>query len=98
MPKVHKDLSKVIQQALEAIDSELEAVRLLPSREWLYNGQKKTDRGQHVYGFETNQIGLRFADQVKASFQNQKKSTSEEQDKESWKAVEILELKMGSFG
>ena len=45
MPKVHKDLSKVIQQALEAIDSELEAVRLLPSREWLYNGQKKTDRG-----------------------------------------------------
>ena len=95
MPKVHKDLSKVIQQALEAIDSELEAVRLLPSREWLYNGQKKTDRGQHVYGFETNQIGLRFADQVKASFQNQKKSTSEEQDKVSWKAVEILEFKDG---
>lgn len=95
MPKVHKDLSKVIQQALEAIDSELEAVRLLPSREWLYNGQKKTDRGQYVYGFETNQIGLRFADQVKASFQNQKKSTSKEQDKESWKAVEILEFKDG---
>ena len=95
MPKAYRDLSTLIQQALEAIDSELEAVRLLPSREWLYNGQKKTDRGQYVYGFETNQIGLRFADQVKASFQNQNKSTYEEQDKEDWKAVEILEFKDG---
>ena len=41
MPKAQKDLSEVIQQALDAIDSELEAVRSLPSREWLYNGQKK---------------------------------------------------------
>ncbi len=41
MPKAYRDLSTLIQQALEAIDSELEAVRLLPSREWLYNGQKK---------------------------------------------------------
>ena len=41
MTKGNKELKKVIQQALEAIDSELEAVRLLPSREWLYNGKKK---------------------------------------------------------
>ena len=95
MNKGNKELKKVIQQALEAIDSELEAVRLLPSREWLYNGKKKTDRGQFVYGFETNQIGLRFADQVKARFQHKSKGTSKEQDKEGWKAVEILEFKDG---
>ena len=95
MSKANKDLSKVILQALEAIDSELEAVRSLPSREWLYNGQKKTDRGQYVYGFETNQLGLRFADQVKARFQGQNKGSSKEQDKEGWKAVEILEFKDG---
>ena len=95
MLKAQKDLSEVIQQALDAIDSELEAVRSLPSREWLYNGQKKTDRGQFVYGFETNQLGLRFADQVKARFQGQNKANSAEQDKEGWKSVEILEFKDG---
>ena len=45
MSKANKDMSKVILQALEAIDSELEAVRSLPSREWLYNGQKKRTGG-----------------------------------------------------
>ena len=57
--------------------------------------KKKTDRGQYVYGFETNQLGLRFADQVKARFQHQNTGSSKEQDKEGWKAVEVLEFKDG---
>lgn len=94
MSKKSRSVSKVIEQALESIEAELAAVRALPSREWLYNGQKKTDRGQFVYGFETNQLGLRFAEQVRARFEGAASSPKQENPKD-WMPVEILEFKDG---
>ena len=94
MSKKSRSVSKVIEQALESIEAELAAVRALPSREWLYNGQKKTDRGQFVYGFETNQLGLRFAEQVRARFEGASSSPKQENPKD-WMPVEILEFKDG---
>ncbi|MEO1023477.1 MAG: DEAD/DEAH box helicase [Bacteroidota bacterium] len=59
-------ISDLIEQAREAIHFEIEAVREKPSSEVLFNGVLDK-RGKHwVYQFETNNQGLRFAEEIRA--------------------------------
>ncbi|RNC79371.1 MAG: hypothetical protein ED557_14910 [Balneola sp.] len=59
-------INKIIQKALYAIGKEIEAVRETPSSEVLTKGEKEKKSGHHVYVFETNTQGLKFAEEVTA--------------------------------
>lgn len=73
---------KTIQQAIEAIGKEIEAVRETPSTDVLTQGIKEKKSGQFVYVFECNNQGLRFAEEVKATIGTEKPVK-----------VEVLDLK-----
>ncbi len=59
-------IEETIQKAISAIEKEIEAVRETPSNDVLHNGEKLKKKGHHIYVFETNNQGLRFAEEIKA--------------------------------
>lgn len=56
----------IINQALKAVKKEIEAVRERPSSDVLFNGELEKTAGEYVYSFETQNQGLRFAEEVRA--------------------------------
>lgn len=56
---------ETIIQAISAIEKEIEAVRETPSQDVLSNGEKGKNPVHHIYEFETNNQGLRFAEEIK---------------------------------
>ncbi len=64
-----KEIEKLIHQAIEALSSEIEAVRKKPSSDVLFNG-KKTANGSGEsgtdYKFETHQASIKYAEEIKA--------------------------------
>lgn len=75
-------IKKTIQQAIDAIAKEIEAVRETPSTDVLTQGVKEKKSGQNVYVFECTNLGLRFAEEVKATIGSDKPVK-----------VEVLDLK-----
>ena len=59
-------IKKVLQQAIEAIEKEIVAVRETPSTDVLFNGTLEKISGEFIYTFETQNKGLRFAEEIKA--------------------------------
>ncbi len=59
-------VKETIEKAIFAISKEIEAVREAPSTDVLTHGVKEKKSGHHVYVFESNNLGLRFAEEVKA--------------------------------
>ena len=60
------NIDETIQKAISAIEKEIEAVRETPSNDVFHNGEKLKKKGHHIYVFETNNQGLRFAEEIKA--------------------------------
>lgn len=60
------DISKTISKAISAIKKEIVAVRETPSQDVLTQGVKEKGRTHHIYIFETNNHGLRFAEEIRA--------------------------------
>lgn len=60
-------IKKVITQALEAIAKEIEAVRETPSTDVLMNGELEKISGEYIYTFESQNQGLKFAEEIRAS-------------------------------
>lgn len=58
-------IKETITQAILAIEKEIEAVRETPSQDMLSNGTKDPGSSHHVYIFETNNQGLRFAEEIR---------------------------------
>ena len=75
---------ETIQKAISAIGKEIEAVRETPSTDVLTNGIKEKKSGHHVYVFESNNQGLRFAEEVKARVEGEKEQI-----------VDVIDLKDG---
>lgn len=59
-------IKKVITQALEAIAKEIEAVRETPSTDVLMNGELEKISGEYIYTFESQNQGLKFAEEIRA--------------------------------
>lgn len=59
-------IKKVLQQAIEAIEKEIVAVRETPSTDVLFNGALEKISGEFIYTFETQNKGLRFAEVIRA--------------------------------
>ncbi|SMO44868.1 DEAD/DEAH box helicase [Gracilimonas mengyeensis] len=59
-------IKKVLKQAVEAIEKEILAVRETPSTDVLFNGELEKISGEFIYTFETQNKGLRFAEEIKA--------------------------------
>lgn len=70
-------VKETIKKAISAIGKEIEAVRETPSTDVLSNGIKEKKSGHHVYMFESNNLGLRFAEEVKAKIENDKEQIIE---------------------
>ncbi len=64
-----KKIHRLIRQAAEALESEIETVREKPSTDILFNGQKmKTAPADFTdYSFECHQPSIRFAEEIKAT-------------------------------
>lgn len=77
-------VKETIQKAIFAIGKEIEAVRETPSTDVLVNGIKEKKSGHHVYVFESNNQGLRFAEEVKAKVEGEKEQK-----------VDVMDLKDG---
>lgn len=77
-------INEIIQKALHAIGREIEAVRETPSTETLTQGAKEKKSGHHVYVFETNTQGLKFAEEITAQIGLKPK-----------KKVEVIDFKDG---
>jgi superfamily I DNA and/or RNA helicase len=75
---------ETIEKAIFAISKEIEAVREAPSTDVLTHGVKEKKSRHHVYVFESNNLGLRFAEAVKAKIDNQKKQV-----------VDVIDVKEG---
>ena len=62
------EIEKIIHQAIESLEDEIETVREKPSTDILFNGVKsdKSDRGMNDYQFECHQPAIRFAEEIKA--------------------------------
>lgn len=60
------DIQKTVSKSLSAIEDEIIAVRERPSQDVLTKGMLELNKGKHVYVFETNNQGLRFAEEIKA--------------------------------
>ncbi|MFA5668180.1 MAG: DEAD/DEAH box helicase [Balneolaceae bacterium] len=60
------DISKTISKAISAIEKEIAAVRETPSQDVLTQGVKEKGSTHHIYTFETNNHGLRFAEEIRA--------------------------------
>lgn len=65
-----KEIENLIHQAITALESEIETVREKPSTDILFNGKRtKTGTANTTdYKFETHQRSIRFAEEVKATF------------------------------
>lgn len=72
MTKDNLKVKETIQKAILAIGKEIEAVRETPSTDVLTNGIKEKKSGHYVYVFESNNQGLRFAEEVKARVEGKK--------------------------
>lgn len=59
-------IKKVIQQAIEAIEKEILAVRETPSTDVLFTGELEKISGEYIYSFESQNRGLRFAEEIRA--------------------------------
>lgn len=59
-------IKKVIQQAIDAIEKEILAVRETPSTDVLFSGDLEKISGEYIYTFETQNKGLRFAEEIRA--------------------------------
>ena len=59
-------IKKVIQQAIDAIEKEIVAVRETPSTDVLFTGELEKISGEYIYSFESHNRGLRFADEIRA--------------------------------
>ncbi|MEX2603187.1 MAG: AAA domain-containing protein [Gracilimonas sp.] len=59
-------IKKVLKQAIEAIEKEILAVRETPSTDVLFNGELEKISGEFIYTFETQNKGLRFAEEIRA--------------------------------
>jgi len=59
-------IKKVIQQAIDAIEKEIVAVRETPSTDVLFTGKLEKISGEYIYSFESHNRGLRFADEIRA--------------------------------
>ncbi|MBO6522392.1 MAG: DNA2/NAM7 family helicase [Balneolaceae bacterium] len=73
-------IKETIQKAITAIEKEIEAVRETPSSDVLMNGVKEKRAGHHIYVFESNNQGLRFAEEIKARIGLDKEQKVEEVD------------------
>ncbi len=61
------DIQNTVSKSLSAIENEIIAVRERPSQDVLIKGVRENNKGnKHVYIFETNNQGLRFAEEIKA--------------------------------
>ncbi len=62
-------VSELLTNCVQAVDSEIDAVKLRPARDVLFDGQKlftsESTKGAS-YRFKSTQLGLKFADVVKA--------------------------------
>lgn len=56
----------IIEQSISAIKKEIEAVRESPSHDVLMNGELEKISGEYIYSFESNNPGLRFAEEINA--------------------------------
>jgi superfamily I DNA and/or RNA helicase len=79
-------VKETIQKAISAIGKEIDAVRETPSTDVLSNGIKEKKSGHHVYVFESNNLGLRFAEEVKAKVDGGKEQI-----------VDVIDLKDGKI-
>ena len=63
------EIKKLIQQAISALEAEIETVREKPSTDILFNGVRaNTGTGETVdYKFESHQAAIRFAEEIKAT-------------------------------
>lgn len=59
-------IKKVIQQAIDAIEKEILAVRETPSTDVLFTGELEKISGEYIYTFESQNRGLRFAEEIRA--------------------------------
>lgn len=59
-------IKKVIQQAIDAIEKEIVAVRETPSTDVLFTGELEKISGEYIYSFESHNRGLRFAEEIRA--------------------------------
>ena len=57
---------KVLNQAIKAIEKEIEAVRERPSSDVLMNGDLEKASGEFIYTFESQNQGLKFAEEIRA--------------------------------
>lgn len=59
-------IKKIITQAIQAIQKEIEAVRETPSTDVLMSGHLEKTSGEFLYTFESHNQGLKFAEEIKA--------------------------------
>lgn len=59
-------IKTVLQQAINAIEKEILAVRETPSTDVLFSGDLEKISGEYIYTFETQNKGLRFAEEIRA--------------------------------
>lgn len=66
-----QDIDELFEQAVQALKSEIETVRKKPSSDVLFNGELHSrvsgDGNQADYKFETDQQGIRYAEEIKAT-------------------------------
>ncbi len=60
------NLNDTISKAISAIEKEILAVRETPSHDVLTQGVREKSSTHHIYTFETNNHGLRFAEEIRA--------------------------------
>lgn len=61
----------IINKAIHAIQKEIEAVRERPSSDVLMNGIREKSSGEWIYEFETQNQGLKFAEDIRAQLQHE---------------------------
>jgi hypothetical protein len=70
-------IKKTISKAISAIQKEIEAVRETPSNDVLMNGARESKGSHYVYVFETNNHGLRFAEEIRAKLDSKELKVTE---------------------
>jgi len=60
------NITKLIKQALDSVEKEIDAVREKPSSDTLINGVRERGSEEYIYLFETQNKGLRFAEELTA--------------------------------
>lgn len=67
-----KKIKKLINRALEAVDSEIETVREKPAQDVLFDGTRREDHPPNVfyYEFESKNTSLRFAEVIQGEMED----------------------------